>query len=169
MRRDDITRNPRVLPDVPLEDQDGERFRLADLHGRMVLLEFVYTRCGTLCLALGTAFEQLRRRIDAAGLTGEALLLTVSFDPDYDDPEHLATFADRHGGAGPDWRFARPTDSAALIALLDACGIVVVPDGFGGYVHNGAIHVIDRQGRLVRVLGLAALDEAMAELARHAA
>lgn len=167
VRRDAVARQPRALPDVQFEDQDGRHFALSDLRGRLVLLEFVYTRCATLCLALGSAFQQLRQRIAQAHPAAGVLLLTVSFDPAYDDPPRLAEFAERHGGAGPDWRFARPRDEVGLAALLAACGIVVRPDRYGGFDHNAAIHLIDREGRLARVLGLAALDEAMAELGRH--
>ena len=37
-----------------------------------------------------------------------------------------------------------------------ARGVVAVPDGFGGFVHNGAIHLIDADGTL---RGIFDLDE----------
>jgi protein SCO1/2 len=169
VRRDAVARAPRDLPDVALEDQDGRRFRLAELRGRVVLMEFIYTRCATICLALGATFQQLRERIARAHPGAGVQLLTVSFDPAYDDPPRLAAFAERHGGAGPDWCFARPLDDRGLAALLAACGIVVRPDRYGGFDHNAAIHLIDRAGRLARVLGPVAIDQAMTELGRHLA
>ena len=39
-----------------------------------------------------------------------------------------------------------------LDAMLATFGVVVIPDGSGEFQHNGAIHVVDRQGRLVRIL-----------------
>jgi protein SCO1 len=32
--------------------------------------------------------------------------------------------------------------------LLSSLGVVVIPDGLGGYAHNAGPHLIDRHGRL---------------------
>ena len=44
----------------------------------------------------------------------------------------------------PDW-LATQEDASALLRSL---GVIVVPDGAGGFVHNGAIHLLDERGRL---------------------
>lgn len=38
-----------------------------------------------------------------------------------------------------------------LKRLLDAFGIVVIPDGLGGFEHNAALHLLGRDGRLVLI------------------
>ena len=58
------------------------------------------------------------------------------------------------GGLGGLRITARPEDERALRALLKAFGITVVPDGFGGFVHNAALHVVDRRGRLVAIFDI---------------
>jgi protein SCO1/2 len=40
--------------------------------------------------------------------------------------------------------------------LLRSLGVVVIPDGEGGFVHNGDIHLMDERGRL---RGLFAFDQ----------
>ena len=54
------------------------------------------------------------------------------------------------------WRVARLSDDAAIATLLDAFGVIAIPDGRGGYEHNAAIHLIDRNGRLVRISNIEA-------------
>lgn len=160
-RRDAVARAPRILPAMAMQDQDGAATDLAARAGQVVLMDFVYTRCPTICIAQGSDFEQARDAIRAAGLADRVALLTVSFDPEHDDPAALRDYADRFGGADAQWQFLRaaPDDTRAL---LDVAEVVVIPDGFGGFVHNAAIHVLDPQGRLVRILDSDAWREALA-------
>ena len=52
---------------------------------------------------------------------------------------------------GDIWRIARVTDRAQLQSLLDAFGIIVIPDEFGGFEHNTALHLVGRDGRLMLI------------------
>lgn len=144
-RRLDIAAAPRLLPDVVLYDQTGAPVRLANYRGAPVVLQFVYASCPDICLALGSAFE----RLDAS-LPEDARLLSISFDP-ADDPERLGWFADRHGAAAPRWRVAGVADAMARAQLLDRAGVVVIPDGMGGFLHNAGLYLVDAEGRLTAV------------------
>lgn len=150
-RREAVLRAPRPVPAVPLEDQDGRRFTLDEYRGRRVAVEFIYTRCASVCLSLGTAFRQIRDAVPPQKLGSEFALVSLSFDPEHDDPAALSTWAAAHGADGRYWRVARAADPARLQALLDAFGIVVVPDGLGGFEHNAAIHLLGPDGRLARI------------------
>lgn len=147
-RRAAVLRAPRALPAVELEDQDGRRFRLGDFRGRLLAVEFIYTHCQTLCVALGGAFAQIRDRLGPQALGREVVLLSVSFDPARDDPARLRQHARHLGADGDAWRLARIADPAGLKAMLATFGIVVIPDGAGGFEHNAAIHLVGRDGRL---------------------
>ena len=147
VRRQSIAAAPRDLPDVQLFDQNGAAFRLADYQGQRIVVDFIYTRCPTVCRSLGTTFQQLERT-----LPDEVNLLSVSFDQLHDTSPVLAEYARWQRADGRHWRLARIDDPAALQALLEAFGIVVIPDGLGGYQHNAAIHVVNEAGRLARVL-----------------
>lgn len=146
-RRLEIAAAPRQLPDAGLTDQTGAFFRLSDYRGAPAVLEFVYATCPDICLTLGTAFE----RLDAA-LPPQTALLSISFDP-ADDTERLGWFADRYGAAPPRWRVAGVGETAEREALLDAAGVVVIPDGWGGFVHNAGLYLLDADGRLTAVFG----------------
>ena len=54
-----------------------------------------------------------------------------------------------------------PSDEKALQTLLDRFGVVVIPDGMGGYEHNAALLVMNGKGQLVRIFDLADLDAAL--------
>ncbi len=157
-----MARAPRALPDVPLETETGAVTSLAALEGRVLLVDFIYTRCPTICTVQGSDFERAREAIRADALGEDIALLSLSFDPAHDGPGELSLYAGRFGGADSVWQFARPGSAAGTEALLRAAGVIVLPDGMGGFVHNAAIHVVDRQGRLVRILDSDAWREALA-------
>lgn len=164
-RRVDILRSPRRLPAVVLEDQDGRAFRLHDYQGRLLAVEFIYTRCTTLCRSLGMAFKQIRDRVPRQALGRDFALLSISFDPGRDDLASLKTYGQTYGADGVHWRIARVRSAADLKPLLEAFGIVVIPDGLGGFEHNAAIHLVGRDGRLAQISDL---DEAVPFAARLA-
>jgi protein SCO1/2 len=151
-RRLDIERTPRPVPDVALVDQSGAGFSLGDYRGKLLLVEFIYTSCPTICGVLGDDFRRIldRLRRDRAGR--DVALLSISFDPARDGPEELKLYGERFGATAPGWRIAVPRTAAGLAALEKSFGVVVIPDQFGGFVHNAAIYLVDRRGRLVRIL-----------------
>jgi len=154
-RRVAVARSPRLLPPVVLEDQDGRVFTLASYRGEPLAVDFVYTRCVSVCTRLSASFQRLDRaeRTRAAARGDRLRLLSISFDP-RDTPDRLRAYAARYEADGRDWRFARVHDAHELPALLSAFGITVIPDGRGDFQHNAAVHLLDVQGRLARVLDI---------------
>ncbi len=150
-RRERVLRDPRALPDAVLEDADGRVFDLRDLRGREVAVEFIYTRCPSLCRSLGSAFKQIADTVAPERFEHDFALLSISFDPGHDDRAALAAWGAAHGADEQRWRVARLRDPAQLAPLLDAFGVVVIPDGQGGFEHNAAIHLVGRDGRLARI------------------
>jgi protein SCO1 len=151
-RRLAIERAPAALPRVVLTDQDGAPFALEDYRGKVVLIDFIYTSCPALCSVLGDDFRRMaeiaRRRADGR----EVALVSISFDRAHDGPPALKLYAERFGAAAPRWRIAVPASAAGLDTLLHSFGVVVLSDGAGGFVHDGAVYVVDPRGRLARIL-----------------
>ncbi|HVE32600.1 MAG TPA: SCO family protein [Gemmatimonadaceae bacterium] len=154
-RRLAVATHPRSLPPVALDDQDGRPFTLASYRGEPVAVDFVYTQCVTLCTNLSAAFQRLDRaeRARAVGGSVRLRLVTISFDP-RDTPEQLRLYASRYQADGNDWRFARAHDARELPALLSAFGITVIRDARGDFQHNAALHLLNADGRLSRVLDI---------------
>jgi protein SCO1/2 len=92
------------LADDPLVDQDGRAVRLPEaLAGKVVVVDFVFTRCTTVCPVLSSLFGALQQSLGP--LVGrEVLLVSVSLDPEHDTPPRLRAYAARHG-AGVGWRW----------------------------------------------------------------
>lgn len=153
-RRLAVQRHPVDIPDVGLQTDSGAPMQFADLHGRWLLVDFIYTRCPSYCRALGTEFAQLQDQLAQPIAQRQVQLLSISFDPAFDTPAQLAAYLARSGDHGSGWLAARPTGPDALAQLVQAFGVTVIDDGFGGYTHNAAIHLIDPRGRLFAIFDL---------------
>ncbi len=149
-RRLAVAEAPVIVPPTQLELATGETIKFADLSGDIVFVDFIYTRCPTFCVALGTSFARLQAAVRRTG-RHDIRLLSISFDPEYDTTEALRAYGEAYGADMRLWSLARVTDRAELKRLLTIFGIIVIPDEFGGFTHNAAIHLVDRKGRLARI------------------
>ncbi len=172
-RRLEVALQPVPVPEVRME---GPGLRAQSLPhwlaapGRVTVLDFIYTRCETLCLSLGGVFQQMQRSLQQSSVgPGDGVrLLSISFDGAHDTPERLAAYARGLGADSALWQFARVHDARESSELLRRLQVVVVPDGRGDYEHNAALLVIDAQGRLVRIFDIGEQDLAL-NYARHLA
>ncbi len=151
-RRISVRDHPPLVPPLPLQAASGTRTGFGDLRGRWLLVDFIYTRCETYCSAQGSEFARLQRQLAGPIASGKVALLSISFDPAHDDLAALAAYQRIRGDNGSGWIAARPIDPVELTTLLRVFGVVAVPDGLGGFVHNAAIAVVDPEGRLVTIV-----------------
>lgn len=164
-----VERAPLSLPDVALVDQNGHAFSLSEYKGRPVLVDFIYTRCPTLCGELGDDFHGVLELMGGTGTARPIDLLSISFDPQNDDREALQLYGDRWGAKAPGWRIAAPADQRSLAALLRSFGVVVIADGMGGFTHNSAVYLVDGKGRLAGILDPDAPPQLFAQALRSSA
>jgi protein SCO1/2 len=156
-RRLAVTSQPRKLPPIQLESSKGRIFTLEALRGRIVVVDFIYTNCPTVCISLGAAFTRLQTSL-IESRRDDVHLLSIGFDFRQDTPESLSAYGKRHLADPERWTLARALRPRDLQSLLSIFGVVVIPDKYGGFTHNAAIHVVDRQGRLVRIFDVEDID-----------
>lgn len=173
-RRLEVAQQPVSVPPVTVEGPGIAAQSLPTLlaqGGGITLVNFIYTRCQTVCLSLGNSFQQLQAALQAdhaAGADSGVRLLSISFDGAHDTPAVLQAYAHAVQVDPTLWSWVRVPDAVQQQVLLRRLGVVVVPDGRGDYEHNAALLVLDAQGRLLRVFDLAEQQLAL-DFARHLA
>lgn len=165
-RRLEVLEAPVAAPPVTVDGPQTGTVALPELlraHGGATIVDFIYTRCMSVCAALGSGFQQLQSRIATQEAASQApvRLLSVSFDPARDDDLSLARYADELHADPSIWRFVTVRDSAELQRLLRAFQVVVIDDDLAGFEHNAALLVVDGDARLVRIFDYDELDEAL--------
>lgn len=162
-RRLSVIEQPVAAPKVALA---GPGITETDLHawlsgsGRATIVDFVYTRCPTVCTTLGSSFQQLQQALAKDPADG-VKLLSISFDPTHDDLPSLQRYAAQWRADPSRWGIATVRDAGQLQHLLSAFQVVVIDDGSGGYEHNAALLVLDGRGRLIRIFDTNELELAL--------
>src|SRR6188474_2318620 len=77
-----------------LTDERGEMFSDAALRGHVTIVNFVFTRCDTICPVTSMKMERLQDKTFDAG--AKIKLASFSVDPGYDTPAKLTEYAQRY-------------------------------------------------------------------------
>jgi len=91
------------LLDRTLVDQDGRQVRFVSdvIADKIVVMDFIYTSCTTVCPVLSALFGQVQAQL-GDHLGEDVILVSVSVDPTRDTPQRLKAYAARHQ-AQPGW------------------------------------------------------------------
>ncbi len=135
-------------PAFRLIDQQGRPVALADLAGKVVLLDFVYTRCPGPCPILTGRQADVQRTLPEA-LRPKTWFVSISLDPEHDTPERLREYARARGADLASWSFL--TGSAAEVdTVLASYGVGRTRTAGGDLEHLVITFVIDGEGRIAR-------------------
>jgi protein SCO1 len=136
------------VPDFTLIDHTRQEVRFSSLAGKVVVVNFIYTRCALpqFCLRVSNNFGVLQKRF-AKELGKDVVLLTITFDPQRDTPEALAAYAAQWKPAPKTWHFLTgPVPDVRKVCAW--FGVEYFPDE-GLMNHSLHTVVIDRSGTLV--------------------
>lgn len=137
-----------AVPDFVLTDQQSRAVRLSDFRGRVVAIDFIYTRCPLpdVCPRLSASFAYVGRQLRDQDVT----LLSVTVDPEYDTPAVLSEYARRWNADRERWRFLTGT-MQNVSEVAARFGLVFWPEE-NMIAHTVVTAVIDRQGRLAALI-----------------
>jgi protein SCO1/2 len=120
---------PSAITDAVLVSSSGQRFTLASLRGKIVVVSDAMTLCQETC-PLDTANVVAAARAAAkAGLGHRIVFLSITIDPKRDTPVQLAAYRKLFAPAPTDWINATGSPST-LAAFWKAFGVYIqrVPD-----------------------------------------
>jgi protein SCO1/2 len=141
------------LAEFHLTNQLGQAITTTQFKGQALAITFLFTRCPfpTYCPRLANEFEESQRKLlTLQGGPTNWHLLTVSFDPAYDQPAVLKAYAEAHHYDLTHWSFATG-GLADVTALGDLFGLAFWHDSTGSITHNMRTAVINANGKLQRV------------------
>ena len=141
-----------MMPPFQLTDENGETIDANSFRGRPFILTFIFTRCPipNFCPLMNRNFAEVQNAIrDASGPMGEARLLSISFDPEFDTPAVLKETA-KHEHADPAiWSFAT-APKPQIDQLTKSFAVAVQPEA-GTISHSLATALVDANGRITEI------------------
>lgn len=140
---------PQRFTELPLLDQDGRSVTLSKWLGKIVVIDFIYTGCGDTCPLRTAEIAEAQRRLPA-DLARSVQFVSVSVDPEHDDPAALRAYADRYGAGLGNWAFL--TGNLGDVARFAAFFNLPASSETDPPSHVTTLSVLDRDGAIARLL-----------------
>lgn len=135
------------IMDFSLVDQLGRTITLADVKGRIIVVDFFFTTCATICPKMSTQLE----RVQEAYLHDDrVVILSHSVTPEQDSVPVLAAYATLHNADSDHWHFLTG-DRKQIYALARRSYFACLDKGDGGpqdFVHTENFVLVDPLGRI---------------------
>ena len=131
-----------------LLDSRGNQVRLAELRGKPLVVNFVYTGCIQVCPASTQFLAAAVRDAERTLGPGAFRVATIGFNLPFDDPAAMRAFARKFGIASPSWLFLTP-GADSLAALTSDFGFRYEATA-AGFDHLLQVTILDRDGRVYR-------------------
>ena len=130
-----------------LTDQRGRTITLDSVRGRVLLVDFFFTTCATICPKMSANMAKVQEAYrNEPGL----MLLSHSVTPEMDSVPVLAEYGERYG-ADPDRWLLLTGDRFQIYRLARRSYFAALEDGDGGpddFVHTENLVLVDTLGRL---------------------
>lgn len=150
------------MPSFSLTDQTGKTVSLSDFAGKVVVVDFIYTRCPLpdVCPRLSANFASVSKKLP------DVEFLSITIDPQFDTPQVLSEYAKRWQ-AGASWRFLTGTPEQ-IQEVAGLFGLIYWPEE-GSITHTVATAVIGPDGTLkAKIDGAGYRPDQLRALIEHA-
>ena len=152
-RKDERLSKIGPAPEFVLTNQDGRRFALNELRGRVVAVTFIYASCADTCPLLTAKMAGLQARL-GSDFGPKVSFVSITVDPERDTPDVLKRYAQAHGANTAGWAFVTGTP-AEIRAVARRYGIYYKKTPRGDVDHTFLTSIIDQRGTLrVQYLGV---------------
>jgi len=139
-----------AVPPFELTAQDGGAFGSKDLAGRVWVASVIFTRCETGCPAITRQMARIQGR--TRNLEPAFHLVSISVDPEFDDPARLATYARAHRASPRMWTFLTGPVEAVRDTVLRGLRVSMGEDAKRpeeqDISHGTHLVLVDGEGRI---------------------
>lgn len=130
-----------AVPEFQFVERNGEPFGLAELKGKVNIVEFFFTSCRGPCPAMNATFSEIYR--EYAG-SDQLRLVSITVDPETDTLQSLREYANRFNVTDKRWVFVR--GEMDQVVWLAEKGFNVSGDLPG--MHSTKFILVDPEGRI---------------------
>ncbi|MDR6561232.1 MULTISPECIES: SCO family protein [unclassified Arcicella] len=143
-----------TIPTWQLIDENGTAFSSESLKGKIYVADFFFTRCTSICPKMST---QLTRVQDTFSQNDEVNFVSISVDPEHDEPEKLKKYAQEYDAIKGKWHFL--TGEKKVIYPLAVKGYFIPVADASEYdkaikspdetfIHSEKLILVDKEGHI---------------------
>ena len=123
----------------------GDTIHLSDVEGQILIVDFFFTRCATICPLMTSNLKLVHDRLPEG-----VRILSHSVTPQADSVSVLSAYADKYTASPSKWWFLTG-EKDEVYRLARRSYFACLDEGDGGYqdfVHTENVVLVDPEGRL---------------------
>jgi protein SCO1/2 len=138
------------VEDFTYTDQDGEKFSLAHLRGKVWVADFIFTNCSTVCPPMTANMAKLKELVEKEKL--DVHFVSFSVDPEVDTPDRLKEYGKKFTDDLSNWTFLTGYSQEEIIRMVRNSfkAIVEKEEGNNQVGHATYFYLVDQEGKIVR-------------------
>jgi len=136
-----------TIADFALVNQDGEATGTGDWQGRIVVVDFFFTHCPTICPTMTMSLKKISSEFED---DHDVLIQSISIDPERDSVGRLRQYAADYNINHRNWDLLTG-EKKYIYRLARNSFMVVATDGDGGpddFIHSEKLVLIDPKRRI---------------------
>ena len=138
----------RAVGDHDFRDRQGRTVALAELRGKPLVVNLIYTSCADICPLIAESLIKGVKLAQASIGRDAFRVVTIGFDARFDSPERMAAFARAQGIRLPHWDFLS-ADAATVDRLAEELGFIFFASA-KGFDHLAQVTILDAGGKVYR-------------------
>ncbi|MDP2654196.1 MAG: SCO family protein [Candidatus Omnitrophota bacterium] len=131
-----------VVEEFRLTDTTNRPFGTPELKGKVWVVDFIFTTCGSICPVMTKNMASLYRSYE---LSPDVEFVSISVNPEQDTPEQLAAYAKKYKADTRKWHFLTGGRESIEGLVQNNFKLNSANDPV---MHSGYFVLVDRQGRI---------------------
>jgi protein SCO1/2 len=140
-----------IVPDWSLINQDGKPLAKSDLKGKIVIADFFFTSCPSICPMLTKSMKDVYERLQKHG--EKVAFLSISVDPEIDSPAVLKDYMTKNNINYNNWYCLTGSKKDIYDTVIEKMKVHVgerqeLNDGLYDIPHMAHLALFDQEGNL---------------------
>jgi protein SCO1 len=138
------------IPKFAFTNQDRQLITRENLEGKIVLADFFFTHCESICPLISTQMVRLQERLKAEGLQNKVTFISHTVDPKNDTPEEMKKYANRIGADLSMWNFVTGIQEDLYEQAQGGYKLTAFPSDTaqGGFFHTDQVALLDQECKI---------------------
>ncbi len=134
-----------VVPDFSFVNQNGRKVSFADFQDKIIVADFFFTTCPTICPIMTKQMVRLQWRLEDS-VFDDVHFLSHTVNPSHDSPEVLLQYAKDNDADLSKWTFVTGDQEVIFDQGFNGYMISAQEDGSapGGFLHSSMFVLIDK-------------------------
>ncbi len=133
------------VKNISFTNQLGQQVSLYDIKGKVIVMDFFFTRCPTFCPGMARSMKKLQDAFKQND-TSFVQFISISIDPEHDSVPQLRKFSNKYNASPDNWWFVTGNKKDIYdFALQETKASIADTNVDTGFIHTPNFFLLDRE------------------------